>query len=107
MKAKQYAEVFREKVKPDDTLSDKVSVLIDILYKMHIEAVELAKTRGVKTDAGLFPCLREVVQKLDAMMSILEPQYRLSQLRQTPKELYLSLLKKFFPEIYINIEVNL
>lgn len=108
MKAKEYAELFRQTVPNRKApLAEKVGALVDILFKMNTESIGIAKKRGVKTDAGLFPCLREVIQKLDSMMSQLEGDYKLSELKQTPKEMYLALLEKFFPDIFIIIEANL
>ncbi len=107
MKAKEYAAKLKEKVAPDQPIEAKVNVLIEIMFDMHQEAIQIVKKLGCKTDSGLFPCLREVVQKLEAMLSQLETEYKFSELKQSAKELYLGMLSKMFPDIYADIERNL
>lgn len=74
MKAKDYFTKYEQALVSSD--ADERSIAIaDMLNEMNSEVQNLLKVRHVKTDAGTFPIFKEMNQKWNAIVRLLEKKY--------------------------------
>ena len=74
MKAKDYFTKYEQALVSSDA-EECCAAIADMLNEMNSEVQNLLKVRHVKTDAGTFPIFKEMNQKWNAIVRLLEKEY--------------------------------
>lgn len=87
MKAKDYFTKYEQALVSSD--ADECSTAIaDMLNEMNSEVQNLLTVRHVKTDAGTFPIFKEMNQKWNAIVRLLEKKYGATPIIKDGFQLY-------------------
>ena len=87
MKAKDYFAKYEQALVSSDA-EECSTAITDMLNEMNSEVQNLLKVRHVKTDAGTFPIFKEMNQKWNAIVRLLEKKYGATPIIKDGFQLY-------------------
>ena len=87
MKAKDYFTKYENALVSPDS-EECCNAIANMLNEMNSEVQNLLKVRHVKTDAGTFPIFKEMNQKWNAIVRLLEKKYGATPIVEDGFQLY-------------------
>ncbi len=84
-KAKDYYEQYKLAMLNDDMIVDAIR---DLIGDLNLEVKELQEVRHVKFDRAIYPILKEMNQKWNAIVRLFEKEYGVSPIKTDGYKIY-------------------